>query len=115
MCAMVQGLVSGRTLHDFARGLHMQRHLALDVSSQWEAKHLFGWADGMLADSFEALLAALFLDRGHRAANSLIMRLIKVSLPLWTKAEWFRTSFGWANGMLADSFEALLAALCLER
>jgi len=78
---MVQGLVSGRTLHDFARGLHMQRHLALDVSSQWEAKHLFGWADGMLADSFEALLAALFLDRGHRAANSLIMRLIKVSLP----------------------------------
>ena len=35
MCAMVSGLVSGRTLHDFARGLHLQRCLALDVAGQW--------------------------------------------------------------------------------
>ena len=81
MCAMVSGLVSGRTLHDFARGLHLQRCLALDVAAQWEAKHLSGWADGMLADSFEALLAALFMDRGFNAAKSLIMRLIEVNIP----------------------------------
>ena len=82
MCAMVTGLVSGRTLHDFARGLHLQRCLALDAAAQWEAKHLSGWADGMLADSFEALLAALFMDRGFNAAKTLVLRLIEVRLPL---------------------------------
>ena len=81
MCAMVSGLVSGRTLHDFARGLHLQRCLALDATAQWEAKHLSGWADGMLADSFEALLAALFMDRGFNAARDLVLRLIKVGFP----------------------------------
>ena len=78
MCAMVQGLVSGRTLHDFARGLHMQRYLALDVAEQWAARHLVGWADGMLADSFEALLGALFLDRGYAAANAFMHRIYHV-------------------------------------
>ena len=81
MCAMVTGLVSGRTLHDFARGLHLQRCLALDAAAQWEAKHLSGWADGMLADSFEALLAALFMDRGFNAAKRLVLRLIEVRPP----------------------------------
>ena len=46
-----------------------------------EAKHLSGWADGMLADSFEALLAALFMDRGFNAARALVMRLIEVRSP----------------------------------
>ena len=82
MTAMVSGLVSGRTLHDFGRGLHLQRCLALDAASQWEAKHLSGWADGMLADAFEALLAALFMDRGFNAARALVLRLIKVGSPL---------------------------------
>ena len=78
MCAMVSGLVSGRTLHDFARGLHMQRYLALHLDAQWSAKHLLGWADGILADCFEALLGALFLDRGHRAARNFMLRAIEV-------------------------------------
>lgn len=79
MCAMVSGLVSGRTLHDFARGLHMQRYMVFEVPAQWHAKHLVGWADGILADSFEALLAALYLDRGHQAAKVYVLRLIEVS------------------------------------
>ena len=87
MCAMVSGLVSGRTLHDFARGLHLQRCLALDATAQWEAKHLSGWADGMLADSFEALLAALFMDRGFNAAKTLVLRLIKVGCPVSSTRE----------------------------
>ena len=78
MCAMVSGLVSGRTLHDFARGLHMQRYLALGLDAQWSAKHLLGWADGILADCFEALLGALFLDRGHSAARNFMLRAIEV-------------------------------------
>lgn len=78
MCAMVSGLVSGRTLHDFAHGLHMERYLALRLDAQWSAKHLLGWADGLLADCFEALLGALFLDRGHRAARNFMLRAIEV-------------------------------------
>ena len=56
----------------------MQRYLALDVAEQWAARHLVGWADGMLADSFEALLGALFLDRGYAAANAFMHRIYHV-------------------------------------
>ena len=37
-----------------------------------------GYAGGVLADAFEALLGALFMDRGLPAARTFLLRLIEV-------------------------------------
>lgn len=47
-----------------------------DVECGWGA----GYAGGLLADAFEALLAALYLDRGMPAARAFLLRLIEVQL-----------------------------------
>ena len=78
MCTMVSTLVSGRTLHDFARGLRLEHYLALSAEEQWSMRSMSGYAGGMLADAFEALLGALFMDRGYPAARAFVLRLIEV-------------------------------------
>ena len=78
MCTMVSGLVSGRTLHDFARGLRLENYLALNASDQYTMRGMSGYAGGVLADAFEALLGALFMDRGLPAARAFLLRLIEV-------------------------------------
>ena len=40
MCDMVNGLVCGRTLHEFARRLHLDRFLAVNALQALEARHL---------------------------------------------------------------------------
>ncbi len=78
MCTMVSGLVSGRTLHDFARGLRLEHYLALNANDQYTMRGMSGYAGGVLADAFEALLGALFMDRGYSAARAFLLRLIEV-------------------------------------
>jgi ribonuclease-3 len=78
MCTMVSTLVSGRTLHDFARGLRLEHYLALSAEEQWSMRSMSGYAGGMLADAFEALLGALFMDRGYPTARAFVLRLIEV-------------------------------------
>ncbi|BDA44828.1 probable ribonuclease 3 at C-terminar half [Coccomyxa sp. Obi] len=77
MCTMVSGLVSGRTLHDFARGLRLEHYLALNANDQYTMRGMSGYAGGVLADAFEALLGALFMDRGYPAARAFLLRLIE--------------------------------------
>ncbi len=81
MCTMVSTLVSGRTLHDFARGLQLEHYLALNADDQWAMRGMSGYAGGMLADAFEALLGALFMDRGYPAARAFLLRLVEVCTP----------------------------------
>ena len=78
MNAMVSGLVCGRTLHDFARQLHLERYLAVNAQAQYHMRNLSGFAGGALADTFEALLAALYKDRGYLAARAFVLRLVRV-------------------------------------
>ena len=47
-------------------------------AAQWEYGGASGWANGLLADAFEALLAAVYLDRGFSAARGFLLRLIEV-------------------------------------
>lgn len=80
MCTMVSGLVSGRTVHDFAWGLRLEHFLALNAAEQFSMASMAGFAGGALADAFEALLGALYLDRGYPAARAFLLRLVKVCL-----------------------------------
>jgi dsRNA-specific ribonuclease len=45
-----------------------------DAEAGWGS----GFAGGLLADAFEALLAALYLDRGLPAARAFLLRLFEV-------------------------------------
>lgn len=38
MCDMVNALVCGRTLHDLARRLHLERFLAVNACDHWQAR-----------------------------------------------------------------------------
>ena len=78
LCTMVSTLVSGRTLHDFARGLRLEHYLALNADDQYSLRGMSGYAGGMLADAFEALLGALFMDRGYPVARAFVLRLVEV-------------------------------------
>ncbi len=65
-------LVNRRTLAEHARELGLGRHL---IVSKGEEKHGGRERQGALADTFEALLGAIFLDGGFDEARSFILRL----------------------------------------
>jgi len=64
-------LVNRRTLGEHARGLGLGAHLIL---SRGEEMHGGRERASALADTFEALLGAIFLDGGFEAAREFILR-----------------------------------------
>jgi ribonuclease-3 len=64
-------LVNRRTLAEHGRELHLGRHLIL---SRGEETHGGRERASALADAFEALLGAIFLDGGFEAAQAFILR-----------------------------------------
>jgi ribonuclease-3 len=66
-------LVSGKTLARTARGLELGQHLKLGRGEQSSGG---SDRDSNLAAAFEALIGAVFLDRGFDAAKKMVLRLL---------------------------------------
>lgn len=67
-------LVNRRTLAEQARSLSLGKHLLL---SKGEEQHGGRERQSSLADAFEAVLGALFLDGGFEAAQAVIVRMFE--------------------------------------
>jgi ribonuclease-3 len=64
-------LVNARQLADLARGFDLGRHLLLGRGEEGQAG---GEKPSLLADALEAVLAAVYLDGGFRAAQNIVAR-----------------------------------------
>ncbi len=66
-------LVSGRALVQYATALQLGQHLEMsdEMRAQGGEKH-----QTLLADAFEALIAALYLDKGPEAAQAFVRRTV---------------------------------------
>ena len=62
-------LVNRKALVEYAKQLHLDRYILLSQSAQQSLEH---GSDSMLADAYEALIAAVYLDGGYRAAEQFI-------------------------------------------
>ncbi|MBI2624234.1 ribonuclease III [Candidatus Parcubacteria bacterium] len=71
-------LVNANMLSDVARGLDFNEHLLL---SRGEAKDEGRARQYILANAFEAVVGAIYLDRGYAAAGSFIERVLLPHLP----------------------------------
>jgi len=80
-------IVNGKSLAAFARKLEMGRLILVGPSADEE---MIRQSDATLADAFEALVGALYLDKGLAAARSFIREkvLAEVNLSTLTSAEY---------------------------
>jgi ribonuclease-3 len=68
-------LVSAGTLVEVAEAIGLGRHVVLGASEKGASEKGKGVKPAILADAFEALLGAIFLDAGFEAAATVIERL----------------------------------------
>ena len=68
----LNALVSGRTCAAVARGIGLPQHLRLGKQARDDGGHD---SDNILGDVMEALLGALFIERGYAAARDLVRQL----------------------------------------
>jgi ribonuclease III len=68
-------LVSAGTLVEVAEAIGLGRHVVLGASEKGASEKAKGVKPAILADAFEALLGAIFLDAGFEAAAAVIERL----------------------------------------
>ena len=71
-------LVKAATLAEVGRQLGLERHLCLGRGEEAQGGR---GRDGLLADAFEALLGAVFLDGGFSAARELVLRVLGPRFP----------------------------------
>ncbi len=71
-------LVKAATLAEVGRQLGLERHLCLGRGEEAQGGRE---RDGLLADAFEALLGAVFLDGGFSAARKLVLRVLGPRFP----------------------------------
>ena len=71
-------LVNYRMLSDIARRLHVEDFLQM---SRGEAKDVGRARQVILANAMEAVIGAIYLDRGYDVARDFIMREVMVELP----------------------------------
>ena len=72
-------LVKEASLAAMARGLELDRHIRLGRGEELQGGRE---RDALLADAFEALLGAVFLDGGFEAARQTILRLFEKQWPV---------------------------------
>jgi ribonuclease-3 len=72
-------LVKEASLAAMARGLELDRHIRLGRGEELQGGRE---RDALLADAFEALLGAVFLDGGFEAARQTILRLFEEQWPV---------------------------------
>ncbi len=80
---MRAALVNGRTLAEIARGIHLGEQLRLGPG---EMKSGGQRRDSILADTFEALLGAVYLDAGFEAVRTVIDYHIEPRLAALTRS-----------------------------
>jgi ribonuclease-3 len=77
---MRAALVNTKMLAKIAEDIHLQGHLLL---SKGEGGQTGRAMETILADGFEALIGAIYLDQGYETAERFITR----SFPAWTKCK----------------------------
>lgn len=65
-------IVNNHSLSEMARKLDLGRHIEMDSSTE---KHMGRRNEAILADTFEALMGAIFLDAGYERAHEFIKEL----------------------------------------
>ncbi len=103
-------LVSGQALHQVAQGLHLGEFI---VMSESEARNGGRCRSSILEDTFEALVAALYLDGGMPAAKKFVERhilsraegLARGNVDINYKSQLLE--FAQAHGMTAPHYQVL--------
>ncbi len=80
---MRAALVNGRALAEIARGIHLGEQLRLGPGEMKSGGHR---RDSILADTFEALLGAVYLDAGFDAVRAVIGHHIEPRLAALTRS-----------------------------
>jgi len=73
MTVIKSGVVSRKFLSVAARGLELSRYLAVDEGLRQRGD----FSDSMLADAFEAVVGAIFVDGGMEAARGFVLRTLR--------------------------------------
>lgn len=81
-------LINYQMLARVAREISLENHILL---SKGEAKDTGKGREAILADAFEALLAAIYLDRGYEAAENFIHKFLLPHLEEIEKKQLYRT------------------------
>ncbi len=82
-------LINYQMLAQVAREIDLENHIFL---SKGEAKDTGRGREAILADAFEALLAAIYLDRGYKIAEDFIQKFLLFHLEEIEKNQLYRDS-----------------------
>ena len=104
-------LINYQILARVAREIGLENYIFL---SKGEAKDTGKGREAILANAFEALLAAIYLDRGYKLSHDFISRFLLPHLDEILKKQLYRDSKSFLQEMIQDKFKVTPTYKVLE-